>query len=191
MLPGDGRVPDGELFRAAGPSEDGWTMIVAIHESRESWERFRDGVLLPRLTCRRSRAAFLARAAGADVRGAPPGRPPERRGNEPRLASPLALAPPLALALGPGSCAPCLPGRGAGGAPRRRRSAAAPGLVTWLETSGRRRRRQRLLPARAHEPSPATPAPSPAIPASPASTCAAGASGSCPPGAMPPVLRAW
>ena len=26
----------------------GWT-IVAIHDSRESWERFRDGVLMPRM----------------------------------------------------------------------------------------------------------------------------------------------
>lgn len=45
--PEDG-LPDGQLFHAAGPSEDGWT-IVAIHDSRESWERFRDGVLMPRM----------------------------------------------------------------------------------------------------------------------------------------------
>lgn len=46
--PGGGRLPDGQLVHAAGPSADGWT-VVAIHESRESWERFRDDVLLPRL----------------------------------------------------------------------------------------------------------------------------------------------
>ena len=32
----------------AGPSDDGW-VVVAIHESRESWESFRDGTLMPRL----------------------------------------------------------------------------------------------------------------------------------------------
>jgi len=44
--PGPGRLPEGQVFHAAGPSDGGWT-IVAIHESRESWERFRDGVLMP------------------------------------------------------------------------------------------------------------------------------------------------
>ncbi len=46
--PGAGLLPDGQIFHAAGPSEGGWT-IMAVHESRESWERFRDGTLLPRL----------------------------------------------------------------------------------------------------------------------------------------------
>jgi hypothetical protein len=41
-------LPEGQIFHAAGPSAVGWT-IVAIHESRESWERFRDGVLMPRM----------------------------------------------------------------------------------------------------------------------------------------------
>ena len=27
---------------------EGWT-IVAVHESKESWERFRDGILMPAL----------------------------------------------------------------------------------------------------------------------------------------------
>ncbi|MGZ4317624.1 MAG: hypothetical protein ACXVRS_17615 [Gaiellaceae bacterium] len=45
--PVDG-LPDGQTFHAAGPSGDGWT-IVAIHESRESWEAFRDNVLMPRM----------------------------------------------------------------------------------------------------------------------------------------------
>ena len=39
---------DGQIFHAAGASANGWT-IVAIHESQESWERFRDGILMPRL----------------------------------------------------------------------------------------------------------------------------------------------
>ena len=45
---GRGRLPEGQTFHAAGPSEGGWT-VVAIHESKESWEQFRDGILLPRL----------------------------------------------------------------------------------------------------------------------------------------------
>jgi hypothetical protein len=35
-------------FTQAGPSADGWT-IVAIHDSQESWERFRDEMLMPRM----------------------------------------------------------------------------------------------------------------------------------------------
>jgi hypothetical protein len=41
-------LPKGQIFHAAGPSGDGWT-IVAIHESKESWEQFRDTTLLPRM----------------------------------------------------------------------------------------------------------------------------------------------
>ncbi len=44
--PSDGSLPDGQLFHAAGPSADGWT-IIAVHDSQESWERFRDGILRP------------------------------------------------------------------------------------------------------------------------------------------------
>jgi hypothetical protein len=46
--PGEGRLPEGQIFHAAGPSGDGWT-IVAVHESKASWEKFRDNTLLPRL----------------------------------------------------------------------------------------------------------------------------------------------
>ena len=46
--PGGGRLPEGQLVHLAGPSEGGWT-IVAVHDSQESWERFRDGVLMPRM----------------------------------------------------------------------------------------------------------------------------------------------
>ena len=45
--PSDG-LPDGQIFHAAGASPGGWT-IMAVHESRESWERFRDGILVPRM----------------------------------------------------------------------------------------------------------------------------------------------
>jgi hypothetical protein len=46
--PSDGSLPEGQVFHAAGPSDDGWT-IVAIHDSKESWEQFRDGILMPRM----------------------------------------------------------------------------------------------------------------------------------------------
>ena len=46
--PSDGSLPEGQIFHAAGPSAGGWT-IVAVHDSKESWEQFRDGILMPRL----------------------------------------------------------------------------------------------------------------------------------------------
>ncbi|MEA2252276.1 MAG: hypothetical protein QOI62_1248 [Solirubrobacteraceae bacterium] len=46
--PSDGGLPEGQVSHMAGASADGWT-IVAIHDSKESWERFRDGTLLPRM----------------------------------------------------------------------------------------------------------------------------------------------
>ena len=45
--PSDG-LPDGQIFHAAGASPGGWT-IIAVHDSQESWERFRDGILVPRM----------------------------------------------------------------------------------------------------------------------------------------------
>jgi len=41
-------LPAGQIFHAAGASPDGWT-IVAVHESKESWEQFRDAILMPRM----------------------------------------------------------------------------------------------------------------------------------------------
>ena len=46
--PDAGTLPEGQIFHAAGPSAGGWT-IVAVHETKESWERFRDDILLPTL----------------------------------------------------------------------------------------------------------------------------------------------
>jgi hypothetical protein len=46
--PSDGSLPEGQIFHAAGPSGDGWT-VIAVHESKESWEKFRDSILMPRL----------------------------------------------------------------------------------------------------------------------------------------------
>ena len=44
--PSDGSLPEGQILHVAGSTADGWT-IVAVHDSKESWERFRDGVLMP------------------------------------------------------------------------------------------------------------------------------------------------
>lgn len=46
--PSRSSLPDGQIFHAAGPSSGGWT-VVAVHESKESWEQFRDNILMPRL----------------------------------------------------------------------------------------------------------------------------------------------
>jgi len=46
--PGPDQLPEGQIFHAAGASPGGWT-IMAVHESKESWEQFRDGILLPRM----------------------------------------------------------------------------------------------------------------------------------------------
>ena len=41
-------LPKGQIFHAAGPSAGGWT-IMAVHESKQSWEQFRDSILMPRI----------------------------------------------------------------------------------------------------------------------------------------------
>ncbi len=46
--PSDGSLPPGQVLHIAGPSGDGWT-IVAVHESKEDWERFRDEQLGPKM----------------------------------------------------------------------------------------------------------------------------------------------
>lgn len=46
--PSDGSLPAGQVYHAAGPSADGW-IVVAVHDSKESWESFRDGTLMPKL----------------------------------------------------------------------------------------------------------------------------------------------
>jgi hypothetical protein len=46
--PSRDKLPKGQIFHAAGPSAGGYT-IVAIHDSKASWEQFRDKVLLPKL----------------------------------------------------------------------------------------------------------------------------------------------
>lgn len=61
--PGAENLPDGQLVHAAGATEGGWT-ILAVHDSKESWERFRDDVLGPKL--------------GAGIEGGPEGPPDEK-----------------------------------------------------------------------------------------------------------------
>jgi hypothetical protein len=46
--PAGGGLPAGQIFHAAGPSADGWT-IVAVFDTKESWEQFRDQILVPRM----------------------------------------------------------------------------------------------------------------------------------------------
>jgi len=46
--PSKNTLPQGQIFHAAGPVPDGWT-VIAIHDSKRSWEKFRDGILLPRM----------------------------------------------------------------------------------------------------------------------------------------------
>lgn len=41
-------LPQGQFFHAAGSSADGWT-IVAVHDSKENWETFRDNILMPKM----------------------------------------------------------------------------------------------------------------------------------------------
>jgi len=41
-------LPEGQIFHAAGSSPGGWTILV-VHESKQSWERFRDDILMPRM----------------------------------------------------------------------------------------------------------------------------------------------
>jgi len=46
--PSDGSLPAGQTYHVAGPTDGGW-MIVAVFDSKENWERFRDEDLQPGL----------------------------------------------------------------------------------------------------------------------------------------------
>ena len=41
-------LPAGQILHVAGPSADGWN-VMAIHESKESWDTFNTTVLMPAL----------------------------------------------------------------------------------------------------------------------------------------------
>ncbi len=43
-----GGLPEGQMRHYAGPSANGW-VVVAVWDSRENWEKFRDETLLPGL----------------------------------------------------------------------------------------------------------------------------------------------
>ena len=47
--PGKTKLPKGQIFHAAGASKGGWT-IVAIHDSKKSWVKFRDSILIPTMS---------------------------------------------------------------------------------------------------------------------------------------------
>jgi hypothetical protein len=46
--PSRDKLPKGQIYHAAGASAGGWT-ILAVHESKASWEQFRDNILMPRM----------------------------------------------------------------------------------------------------------------------------------------------
>ncbi len=46
LHPGKGKFPAGQIFHAAGPSAGGWT-IMAVHDSKESWDRFVESAVEP------------------------------------------------------------------------------------------------------------------------------------------------
>jgi hypothetical protein len=48
LHPGRDSLPKGQSYHAAGASAGGWT-VVAIHDSKKSWEQFRDDILMPRM----------------------------------------------------------------------------------------------------------------------------------------------
>ena len=47
-------LPKGQIFHMAGQTTGGW-QIVAVHDFKESWERFNEGTLLPQMQKRDSR----------------------------------------------------------------------------------------------------------------------------------------
>ncbi|HVN41453.1 MAG TPA: hypothetical protein VMT50_01630 [Steroidobacteraceae bacterium] len=48
LHPSGGRLPPGQLIHTAGASPGGWT-VIAVYESQQGYEHFRDATLLPRL----------------------------------------------------------------------------------------------------------------------------------------------
>jgi hypothetical protein len=46
--PSRATLPKGQIYHVAGPSAGGWT-IVAVHDTKENWETFRDSILLPKM----------------------------------------------------------------------------------------------------------------------------------------------
>jgi hypothetical protein len=46
LHPGKGQLPAGQTFHSAGPSAGGWT-IMAVHDSKESWDRFVESAVEP------------------------------------------------------------------------------------------------------------------------------------------------
>jgi hypothetical protein len=42
-------LPQGQVFHVAGATDDGGWVVVAIHDSKGSWETFRDETLMPGL----------------------------------------------------------------------------------------------------------------------------------------------
>lgn len=109
-------LPKGQLVHAAGPTPGGWT-IIALRDSRESWEDLRDGVLVPALQ-RASTAGspvLRKRPSSRPATSPPDGSPRPQRG----VGAPASVGrhPPAG---GSGRCAPSPVGigdRGVAGSP--------------------------------------------------------------------------
>jgi crotonobetainyl-CoA:carnitine CoA-transferase CaiB-like acyl-CoA transferase len=81
--PPDGSLPEGQTYHIAGATDDGW-IVIALFDSEESWERYRDQTLMPGLGCSssatrasrgrrnklRSRSTRWSRASRRDWRNA-------------------------------------------------------------------------------------------------------------------------
>lgn len=47
--PDKNSLPKGQLCHIAGPTPGGWT-VSAVHDSKESWEKFKSETLMPKLS---------------------------------------------------------------------------------------------------------------------------------------------
>lgn len=48
VLHPQGKLPAGQTLHLVGPTQDGW-IVIAVWDSQQSWEFFRDGTLMPGL----------------------------------------------------------------------------------------------------------------------------------------------
>jgi hypothetical protein len=46
--PSRSTLPKGQISHAAGPSSGGWTIVV-VYDTKQNWDQFRDGVLMPKM----------------------------------------------------------------------------------------------------------------------------------------------
>jgi hypothetical protein len=46
--PDKNSLPNGQMYHAAGASQGGWS-VIAVHDSKATWEKFRDETLMPKI----------------------------------------------------------------------------------------------------------------------------------------------